>query len=153
MKISEIFLSIQGEGPQVGMLSWFVRTAGCNLDCEWCDTTYAKTGKEMDRETIFEKIPPLVCGNVVITGGEPLLQNNKLLDLLKILPHNIYVETNGTIYDSNIIGYGSFIVSPKLQYLNEGYLKVLKKWAGIATFKFVINNKVDFLSLHEISDR
>lgn len=144
MKINEIFLSIQGEGPQVGMLSWFIRVAGCNLDCNFCDSKYAKIGKDMSKESIFKAIPPLVCNNVVITGGEPLLQTDKLLGLLRMLPHNIYIETNGTVYDSNLIGFGSFIVSPKLQYLNHKYLKVLKKWSGLATFKFVIDNKVDF---------
>jgi len=145
IRVNEIFYSIQAEGPQVGMPAWFIRFSGCNLRCEWCDSTYAfEEGKEMSIEAIVEAVSANICNNVVVTGGEPLLQKDLLL-LLKRLGHmNGYIETNGTIYDSNLIGYAKFIVSPKPQFMNKKYLSTLKKWAGQAAFKFVVGNKYDF---------
>jgi len=145
MKTNEIFFSIQGEGQQAGMPAWFIRFSGCNLRCAFCDSAYAfEEGKEMSIESIADSVPAKICNNIIITGGEPLLQKD-LLSLLKTLGHmNIYIETNGTIYDSNLIGYAKFIVSPKPQFLNKEYMKSLRKWSGMATFKFVIGNKEDF---------
>jgi len=145
MKINEIFYSIQGEGPQIGMPAWFIRVSGCNLRCSFCDSAYAfEEGKDMSIESITETIFANICNNVVITGGEPLLQKD-LIQLVKNLAHmNVYIETNGTIYDSHFIGFATFIVSPKFQFLNDKYLESLKKWSGLASFKFVIGNKQDF---------
>jgi len=144
MQISEIFYSVQGEGPQVGMPAWFIRTCGCNLNCDYCDSKYAwKNGTKISIKDIKKQINN-GCKNVIITGGEPLLQED-LFDLMKgLINKNVYVETNGTIYKSNIIGFAKFVVSPKLQFLNPNYLKVLKKWANHATFKFVIGDRIDF---------
>lgn len=126
------------------MPAWFIRFSGCNLTCEWCDSKYAKDGKEINIESIANSVPANICNNVIITGGEPLLQED-LLPLLKRLGHmNIYIETNGTIYDSNLIGFAKFIVSPKPQFLNKEYMKSLRKWSGRATFKFVMGNKDEF---------
>jgi len=144
MKINEIFYSIQGEGPQVGMAAWFVRTSGCNLSCPWCDTKYANKGIEMTIEEIESKLDANTCRNIVITGGEPLIQK-EFFDFLKKLSYfNIYVETNGTIYGTHYPGYAKFIVSPKLEFLTDKYLKVLEKWKYYASFKFVIGDRVDF---------
>jgi 7-carboxy-7-deazaguanine synthase len=144
MLINELFYSIQGEGPQVGMPAWFIRTTGCNLTCSFCDTKYAlKEGKEMSIIDIKRKINNN-CKNIVFSGGEPLLQED-LLDVIKSLgDKNIYIESNGTIFKSDLINFATFIVSPKPQFLNTKYMEVLKKWAQLATFKFVINNKWDF---------
>jgi len=145
MQISEIFYSVQGEGPQVGMPAWFIRTCGCNLTCEYCDSKYAwKDGKEMHINDIKNEVCENGCKNVIITGGEPFLQED-LLPLIKSLgDRKVYVETNGTIYESNLIGRANFIVSPKPQFMDNNYLKVLKKWSQHATFKFVIEDKIDF---------
>ena len=84
------------------------------------------------------------CKNIVITGGEPLLQED-LLDLLKQLSNRrVYIETNGTIYKSSLIGMATFIVSPKPEFLNPNYYNVLKKWSTHGIFKFVIGDKIDF---------
>jgi len=145
MQISEIFYSVQGEGPQVGMPAWFIRTCGCNLTCDYCDSKYAwKDGKEMHINDIKNEVCENGCKNVIITGGEPFLQED-LLPLIKSLgDRKVYVETNGTIYESNLIGRANFIVSPKPQFMDNNYLKVLKKWSQHATFKFVIEDKIDF---------
>jgi 7-carboxy-7-deazaguanine synthase len=145
MLISEVFYSVQGEGPQIGMPAWFIRLSGCNLACDYCDSKYAKDGKEMTIKDIIKRIDNQ-CQNVVITGGEPLLQP-EIEDLVKELTHQgktIYIETNGTIFRPLIVGFCTFIVSPKPDFLNARYLDVLRKWSQHATFKFVIRDRADF---------
>jgi 7-carboxy-7-deazaguanine synthase len=146
MKVSECFKSIQGEGPQVGMVAWFIRTSGCDLSCSYCDSKYAKDGAEMAVEDIVKTVCSDNCNNIVVTGGEPLMQI-ELEDLVKELTKKkkkIYIETNGTFYKPNIIGFCSFIVSPKFDFINSDYLEVLMKWTQHATFKFVIRDRKDF---------
>ncbi|MEF8873313.1 MAG: radical SAM protein [Candidatus Thermoplasmatota archaeon] len=99
MQISEIFRSLQGEGAEIGLPTVFVRTAGCNLRCEWCDTKYGwEDGEEMSVKEIKEEIEDFSCERVCITGGEPLLQDdlNELMDLLLPSKH-VTVETNGSL--------------------------------------------------------
>ena len=82
MKIIETFTSLQGEGLKMGALTFFIRMAGCNLRCSWCDTKYAfGEGEECDIETLAN-MPDVK--NVCITGGEPLLQE-KLPELIEKL--------------------------------------------------------------------
>ena len=153
MKVSEIFYSIQGEGAELGMPAVFIRLSGCNLDCTWCDSKYAQHGKQMSIPEIIDGVCTSTqmckCNNVIITGGEPLLHD--ILPLIKELNAHgkkVYVETNGTIFDSGLIGHATFTVSPKLKYskklLNNEYMQSLYKWSQLATFKFVIDNYQDF---------
>ena len=146
MRISETFFSVQGEGPQLGMPAWFIRTSGCDLECSFCDSKYAKDGNEMTIKDIMDKLNTNNCRNVILTGGEPLFQP-EIEDLVKELTHQakkIYIETNGTIFRPLIVGFCTFIVSPKPDFLNPRYLDVLRKWAQHATFKFVIRDRKDF---------
>lgn len=102
--INDIFVSIQGEGRNVGLPSVFVRFAGCNLKCGFCDTKYAldiKKSKLLSVDMIADKIN-LLAGkdvfNVVITGGEPSLYINTIKDLLNkrtMYPFSVEIETNG----------------------------------------------------------
>ena len=96
--INEIFYSIQGEGLNTGMPAWFIRFAGCNLKCSWCDTDYSVKIKtsETDILSCMWAIQDQ-CKNVILTGGEPSLQDLKPL-LLKLKKYGYYVaiETNGT---------------------------------------------------------
>ncbi|MFW6048027.1 MAG: 7-carboxy-7-deazaguanine synthase QueE [Candidatus Natronoplasma sp.] len=105
MDIYEIFHSLQGEGTDIGLPTIFVRTASCNLRCEWCDTKYAwKGGKEIEIEKIKDKLDEIECQRVCITGGEPLLQDDliKLVDML--LPkYELSIETNGSLDISEIV--------------------------------------------------
>ena len=76
MRVNEIFKSIQGEGRRAGEVSVFVRLAGCDLRCWWCDTTYAlkkSQGKKISPAEIVEKVANYHCEAVVVTGGEPLI--------------------------------------------------------------------------------
>jgi len=103
MKIVEIFKSIQGEGHFIGMAATFIRTYGCNLKCDFCDTKQSWNGSDefdnMDIEDIMATVKSLNCQLVVITGGEPGIHQSLLGDLvdqLKLAGCLVAIETNGT---------------------------------------------------------
>lgn len=102
MKVSEIFFSLNGEGLLIGVPTIFVRLSGCNLDCAWCDTGYAEKGVEKSVEDIVEIVRACdngYCSWVLITGGEPLIQDiHPLVICLKREGYTIGIETNGSIY-------------------------------------------------------
>jgi len=104
LKVNKIFRSIQGELPEIGLSTVFVRFQGCNLDCKNCDTKYAldpNGGTEMTVGKIFNEVMKYDAMNVDLTGGEPLLQDKqdliKLIRALKDMGYRITVETNGSI--------------------------------------------------------
>jgi 7-carboxy-7-deazaguanine synthase len=105
-RITEIFHSLQGEGMYLGEPTTFVRFAGCNLDCSYCDTPMAKAGNkviEMDLPEAAAKITGLTAPGdfVSFTGGEPLLQAGFIAALvpgLKERGYRLYLETNGTLF-------------------------------------------------------
>jgi 7-carboxy-7-deazaguanine synthase len=131
-KVNEIFLSIQGEGLNMGMPMIFLRFYGCNLRCKWCDTKYSygipkeyldeeavkfwksSTFQEMSTAAILQKIAKFSGVKAVcVTGGEPLVQPlNELARLLWFLRCNDYytqIQTNGTIYDQDVFRQCSFV--------------------------------------------
>lgn len=96
MKVNEIFYSLQGEGFNAGTPAVFVRFAGCNLQCPFCDTDFA-VGTEMTEEDIAAQVVRYPASLVVITGGEPSLQLTvSLVDALHRQGRRVAVETNGT---------------------------------------------------------
>ena len=103
MKISEIFLSIDGEGIRTGYPAVFIRLFGCNIACSYCDSLYAVTGNdytEMTVDEIIEEVETNYPGvdKVTITGGEPLIQDNILELICKLGEnHEINIETNGAV--------------------------------------------------------
>lgn len=101
MKVVEKFISIDGEGPTAGALSVFVRFAGCNLRCAWCDTSYAwdttADVTDMSASEIADYIKSTGIGHVTITGGEPLLQPGLIGLLSRLADYQVHVETNGAI--------------------------------------------------------
>lgn len=150
MKVNETFYSIQGEGKFIGTPAFFIRFSGCNLRCDFCDSKYAwKEGREISVKELAAK-----TGNhshIVLTGGEPLLQED-LPDLIKKINGRIEIETNGTIFNSQIANLANITVSPKPQYMNDNYKYSLKKWANHATFKYVIKNRKDFRKAKNLSE-
>ncbi len=102
-RVSEIFFSIQGEGTRAGRPCIFVRLGGCNLECSWCDTIYAREINaaylSMSGDEIVEKISSYKCKFVELTGGEPLLQAGSALLLKHLcdLGYECAIETNGSL--------------------------------------------------------
>lgn len=102
-KVAEIFTSINGEGRKAGQLAVFVRFAGCNLNCGYCDTKWANEAgtpcQRMSHEDIVQHILKSGIINVTLTGGEPLLQPDirVLLERLTLEELEIEIETNGSI--------------------------------------------------------
>jgi 7-carboxy-7-deazaguanine synthase len=148
MKIAEIFKSLQGEGNNQGRPCLFIRLAGCNLQCLWCDTTYAQTGGiEMSLDTIFEQAWCLNPSYVCITGGEPLLQIDDLEQLLVSLHQRgteIDVETNGTIDFTRLQPYASLCVDVKCPSSGEqSDLALLDKLQPRDSVRFVIQDEMD----------
>jgi len=117
LDVAEIFYSLQGEGRYTGQVSVFVRLAGCNLRCFWCDTPYAlekRQGRSMSVEQIVDRVGSYDCRHVVVTGGEPLIWPglSLLLHELHTAGKFVTVETNGTQYrpiEADLVS-----ISPKL---------------------------------------
>ncbi len=150
MKITEIFYSIQGEGKQMGLPTIFVRTSGCNLKCDWCDTKYAwEGGKEMSLKKIREAVQEFSASRVCLTGGEPLIQDEiyELIDTLKE-GYDITVETNGSLDISRLTDMDLMISmdyktpsSLMSEKMIESNLDLLRKCDQL---KFVIADKDDY---------
>ena len=177
----EIFHSLQGEGVSIGIPSVFVRCSGCNLQCRWCDTEYTWNWigtkflhdkdrpdhpAKYDRSAVQTRLSPdevaravsvFPCHNVVFTGGEPMLQQDELAEVARILrskvsDYEFEVETNGTIlphagFDELVSRYN---VSPKLS--NSGMSYSFRLFPDTmtalvrnpkATFKFVCSEAAD----------
>lgn len=118
MIINEIFYSLQGEGSLLGVPSVFVRLAGCPLRCTWCDTKYAwgeSAGEDMSIEAVKAKVLAFEVRHIVITGGEPLV-NDELIALIDAIDDpslHITIETSGIEYVANL-KCDLMSISPKL---------------------------------------
>ena len=171
LKVSEIFQSIQGEGPSVGYPCLFLRLATCNLRCTWCDTPYSWDFTRYDYraevttlsiETIATRIEAAGERRLVITGGEPLIQHEKLALLCELLPPSlcIEIETNGTLVpnESLCARIDQWNVSPKLQSSGEPlerrlHLPALERLRGTerAWLKLVVAGSEDAAEAAELA--
>lgn len=163
--VSELFgPTVQGEGPSAGQLAVFVRTAVCNLSCPACDTPYSWDWSRFDRRTQSRRMPVAEvagwvlsqdAGLVVVTGGEPLLQQPAVADLVNAVSvsgRRVEVETNGTVLASPaLVAAGvTYNVSPKLAAFagdNPAARRRINSEAlhafaanGAARFKFVVTH-------------
>lgn len=101
LHLAEIFYSIQGEGTWAGTPAVFVRLAGCNLACDFCDTDYStKAIANVDEIVAAVREAGGDCPMVILTGGEPLAQQAtlELIDALRRDRRRVHVESNGTIF-------------------------------------------------------
>ncbi|MBQ3884698.1 MAG: putative 7-carboxy-7-deazaguanine synthase QueE [Ruminococcus sp.] len=102
--VAEKFVSINGEGVRAGELAVFIRFAGCNLKCGYCDTKWANAvdapAEKMESKDILDYILSNGVKNVTLTGGEPLLRQemSKLIDTLMSAGLRVEIETNGSIH-------------------------------------------------------
>lgn len=98
LRITEVFLSIQGESTQAGRPCVFIRLTGCDLRCVWCDTEYAfEGGEQATIEQVLDRVASFGCPLVEVTGGEPLLQQDciPLMKALLARGHEVMLETGG----------------------------------------------------------
>jgi 7-carboxy-7-deazaguanine synthase len=141
MRIAEIFYSLQGEGRLEGVPSVFVRTAGCNLACRWCDTPYALRrgdGAAMTpAEVMGQVVRWPVARHCVLTGGEPMLEPElpELAARLRRAGFHITIETNATLPPAGI-ACDLASLSPKLANAGPGTPPVdvvcLRQWMAAA---------------------
>jgi len=148
MRVTEIFRSLQGEGRDQGLITTFIRLTGCNLDCRWCDTRYARSGGEdRTRDEVLAEVHALGCRRICITGGEPLLQAGELLPLLSALHHAGYVigiETNGTLDFRPFQPFASICMDVKCPSSGEeSDLSLLAHLTGEDSVKFVVAGEED----------
>jgi len=148
MMVNEIFRSIQGEGINQGRPCTFIRFAGCNLDCSWCDTRRARSGgREMNRDAILGRVRELGGRYVCITGGEPLMQGPPLLSLVQDLfsaGYAIDIETNGTLDFSPFQPYAGICMDVKCPSSGEkSNLALLPLLSDRDAVKFVVSDLKD----------
>lgn len=152
LKVCEIFRSIQGETTLAGFPSLFIRLAGCNLNCHWCDTPYARSGgDDLSIDEILKKVS--TAGwfhHITITGGEPLLQpaSHVLIKRLVDNGFSVQVETNGSIDISNVPRPARCIVDVKPPSSGEVNSFLIDNLAHISVYdelKIPIANETDFL--------
>lgn len=152
----EIFYSLQGEGASAGEPAVFLRLAGCNLHCAWCDSKRTwGAGVELPVAEVAQRLLARPCRRCVITGGEPLLQSAELEALLRALPEDfaIEIETNGTLPPSPYLAarVSQWNVSPKLPHAGPQPLPpaALSAFAALpnAWFKFVVQGEEDWASI------
>lgn len=100
LQLAEIFYSVQGEGTWTGTPAVFVRLAGCNLSCAFCDTDYAlKFFASVEEIVARVRAEGANCPMVILTGGEPLAQaeTRALIDALRADGRRVHIESNGTM--------------------------------------------------------
>jgi 7-carboxy-7-deazaguanine synthase len=154
LRVSECFLSIQGEGPSVGTPAHFVRLQGCDVGCHWCDSKYTwafEGGREIGVDDVLEKVGALGDAPLlVVTGGEPLAQDG-IFDLLNRAAarwNRVEVETSGVVpprFHHERLFYN---VSPKLPSVTPRWSETWRHasaWAAAAhtTFKLVVGDDPD----------
>jgi 7-carboxy-7-deazaguanine synthase len=116
LRITEIFLSIQGESSHAGRPCAFVRLTGCPMRCVWCDSEYTFTGgTRRTFEEIFQTLENFGCSLVEITGGEPLAQKNVFPFITNLLDKNyeVLIETGGYVSTEKVDERAKIILDVK----------------------------------------
>jgi 7-carboxy-7-deazaguanine synthase len=150
LKITEIFLSLQGESSFIGWPTVFVRLTGCPLRCQYCDTEYAFYGGDWrGMDDVLAEVSRLGARHVCVTGGEPLAQKSciKLLTRLCDLGHSVSLETSGALDASAVDARVTRIIDVKTPGSGE---QARNHWANLDALrahdeiKFVICSREDY---------
>lgn len=157
--VVEIFKSIEGEGKRTGYPSVFVRLAGCNLRCSYCDTVYAQQASDavecFNEQELVDKISEYNCSRVTITGGEPLLHDLRpLLNLLQVANYEVNIETNGAVplYPQRI-GKMFYTLDYKCGTSGESQKMLMSNYYLLNrndVVKFVVGSKEDFKDVDRV---
>lgn len=132
LEVFRIFRSIQGEGPFSGRPAVFVRLAGCNMACSFCDTDYTSVRQKLRAREVVSHI--YQCGGlstdlIVFTGGEPLRQNiAPVVEMLLTAGMEVQIETNGTVYLPLPYDRITVVCSPKTTTIDPTMSKVIRYW-------------------------
>ena len=150
MRITEIFHSIQGESSHAGRPCVFVRLAGCNLRCRWCDSAYTFTGGEkISIDDVMARVKAYECNLVEVTGGEPLAQAESLALVKRLCDegYEVLIETSGSIDVTPVDRRAKLILDVKC----PGSGEVSKnRWENLDDLrphdeiKFVIADRADY---------
>jgi 7-carboxy-7-deazaguanine synthase len=152
MFLIEIYKSVQGESSFAGLPCIFVRLAGCNLRCSWCDSEYTFTGgRKMSLDEVLNEVRKLEPVRLVeITGGEPMLQEREVVPLMQLLldeGYEVLIETSGERPLTAVPKRVHKIVDVKCPCSGEGdsfrreNLEALTKDDEV---KFVVSNRSDY---------
>lgn len=150
LRVTEVFLSIQGEAAQVGWPTVFVRLTGCPLRCVWCDTAYSFTGGDaIGLDALLETVAGFGVRHVCVTGGEPLAQPGclPLLSDLCERGHRVSLETSGALDVSAVDPRVAIVMDLKAPGSGEttrnrlDNLRQLKRGDQV---KFVLADRADF---------
>lgn len=150
LQIIEIFASVQGETSFAGLPTTFIRLAGCNLRCSWCDTTYSfGRGNIFSYESIFQKVSDFGLKYICITGGEPLLQKNVygLMSQLSDKGHILTLETSGSLNIDEVDPRVHVILDVKCPGSNMDHKNCLQNLSLLKEkdeVKFVIKDREDY---------
>ncbi|HXH71083.1 MAG TPA: radical SAM protein [Pyrinomonadaceae bacterium] len=157
LRITEIFLSIQGESSHAGKPCAFVRLTGCPMRCVWCDSEYTFTGGERKTfDEIFEQLKNFGCNLVEVTGGDPLAQKNVFPFITRLLDegYEVLIETGGFFSTENIDARAKIILDVKCPASDESERN---HWANLERLrrekdevKFVIADLNDWEFAKEI---
>ncbi|WP_339060326.1 putative 7-carboxy-7-deazaguanine synthase QueE [Tepidibacillus marianensis] len=164
-KVVEKFVSINGEGRRCGQLAIFIRFAGCNLNCSYCDTVWVNeknvSYELMSSKDIYDYIKNTKVKNITLTGGEPLLQEG-IIELLELLSKDkelhVEIETNGSVLlnkFSNLENPPTFTMDYKLPSSNMEKRMALDNFNYLTskdTIKFVSGSLEDLKKAKEIID-
>jgi 7-carboxy-7-deazaguanine synthase len=165
LRITEIFLSLQGESSTVGLPTVFVRLTGCPLRCVYCDTTYAfKGGENRNIDAIVDEVLSFGVQHVTVTGGEPLAQK-RCINLLRVLCDkglSVSLETSGAIDVSDVdprVMKVMDLKTPSSGELTRNLMSNLEYLNAHDEVKFVIGDEADYdwsveqLKTHAIDER
>ncbi len=159
LEVTEIFHSIQGESVYSGMPCTFIRLAGCNLRCSYCDTVYShEKGEIFGFEEILEKIVHYRCRLVELTGGEHLMQKNtpEFAEFLLSKNYKVLVETNGSLDIDLVSSKCSRIVDvkcPSSGMSDRNDFSNMKKLTHEDQLKFVVSGIKDLEYMRDIINK
>ncbi len=152
LRITEIFLSIQGESSHAGRPCSFVRLTGCPMRCVWCDSEYTFTGGErIDFEDIFARLVEFGCGLVEVTGGEPLAQKNVFPFITELCDrgYEVLIETGGFVSTEAVDPRAKIILDVKCPASGEAgrnhWPNLERLRPEMDEVKFVIADKADWV--------